>query len=79
MRDRDRHVAVNHVQKTKTHLRKEFKIMGKNNKKSNIRMNYPKPISSIASYVILLFSLVLIMAIVYGIDVLVVILATKFF
>jgi len=60
-------------------VRKEFKIMCQNNKKSNIRMNYPKPISSIVSYIILLLSLVLIMAIVYGIDVFVAMLTTKFF
>ena len=53
--------------------------MCQNNKKSNIRMNYPKPISSIVSYIILLLSLVLIMAIVYGIDVFVAMLTTKFF
>ncbi len=48
-------------------------------KKTNVRMNYPKPVNSIVSYVALLFSLVLIMLAVYGIDALVAMLATKFF
>lgn len=44
----------------------------------NVRMTYPKPLSCIVSYIVLLFSLVLIMTAVYGIDVLVATLAGKF-
>lgn len=44
----------------------------------NVRMTYPKPISCIVSYIVLLFSLMLIMAVVYGIDILVATLANKF-
>lgn len=47
-------------------------------KTKNIRMTYPKPINFIVSYIVLLISFVLIMAIVYGIDVLVATLASKF-
>ena len=53
--------------------RKKIKNMAK-----NVRMTYPKPISCIVSYIVLLFSLMLIMAVVYGIDILVATLANKF-
>lgn len=48
------------------------------NMAKNVRMTYPKLISCIVSYIVLLFSLMLIMAVVYGIDILVATLANKF-
>ena len=48
------------------------------NSAKNVRMIYPTPISCILSYIVLLFSLMLIMAVVYGIDILVATLANKF-
>lgn len=48
------------------------------NTAKNVRMIYTKPISCIVSYIVLLFSLMLIMAVVYGIDILVATLANKF-
>lgn len=48
------------------------------NTAKNVRRIYPKPISCIVSYIVLLFSLMLIMAVVYGIDILVATLANKF-
>lgn len=48
------------------------------NMAKNVRMTYQKPISCIVSYIVLLFSLMLIMAVVYGIDILVATLANKF-
>ncbi|MFR8616451.1 MAG: hypothetical protein ACLVFD_01240 [Anaerostipes hadrus] len=58
-------------------LKKKKKIKVKIRQK-NVRMIYPKPISCIVSYIVLLFSLMLIMAVVYGIDILVATLANKF-
>ena len=48
------------------------------NKSENMAKNVRMTISCIVSYIVLLFSLMLIMAVVYGIDILVATLANKF-